>query len=211
MDPFQVRERRGRRPLDVDKEARSFQVGSDRPQPIRPLHMEGRGYVVEEPGIVDEHGRGRAGADFKASSPPFWAPRDELITIENHAAKHVRIVPAPLSKLDFICSIRRAERGGMRVFSPKGTGVILLVGALVVVGSLQLGRPTSHVQADTMSFWEAAGRGLMTAAGGGGGGGRDGGAGPPPAGGSPAEGGAGPHRRRGAGGGRGGVGGGGGI
>jgi len=44
----------------------------------------------------------------------------------------------------------------MRVFSPKGAGVILLVGALVVVGSLQLGRPTSHVQADTMSFWEAA-------------------------------------------------------
>src|SRR5438094_4049056 len=57
----------------------------------------------------------------------------------------------------------RAERGGMRVFSPKGTVVILLVGALVVVGSLQLGRSTSHVQADTMSFWEAAGRGLMTA------------------------------------------------
>ncbi len=51
----------------------------------------------------------------------------------------------------------------MGVFSPKGTGVILLVGALVVVGSLQLGRPTSHVQADTISFWEAAGRGLMTA------------------------------------------------
>jgi len=51
----------------------------------------------------------------------------------------------------------------MRVFSPKGTVVILLVGALVVVGSLQLGRPTSHVQGDPMSFWEAAGRGLMTA------------------------------------------------
>src|SRR3989475_3447701 len=125
--------------------------------------MEGRGHVVEEPRIVDEHGRGRAGADFKASSPPFWAFRDELIKIENHAAKHLRIVPAPLSKLDFICSIHRAERGGMRVFSPKGTVVILLVGALVVVGSLQLGRPTSHVQGDPMSFWEAAGRGLMTA------------------------------------------------
>jgi len=51
----------------------------------------------------------------------------------------------------------------MRVFSPKGTVVILLVGALVVVGSLQLGRPTAHVQSDAMSFWEAAGRGLMTA------------------------------------------------
>jgi len=51
----------------------------------------------------------------------------------------------------------------MRVFSPKGTGVILLVGALVVVGSLQLGRPGAHVASDTMSFWEAAGRGLMTA------------------------------------------------
>src|SRR3989454_12740982 len=143
--------------------------------------MEGRGHVVEEPGIVDEHGRGRAGADFKASSPPFWAPRDELITIENHAAKHVRIVPAPLSKLDFICSIHRAERGGMRVFSPKGAGVILLVGALVVVGSLQLGRPTSHVQADTMSFWEAAGRGLLTATGVNEDYGPDGGPGHPPA------------------------------
>jgi len=51
----------------------------------------------------------------------------------------------------------------MRVFSPKGAGVILLVGALVVVGSLQLGRPTGHVQSDPMSFWEAVGRGLMTA------------------------------------------------
>src|SRR3989475_7080771 len=134
--------------------------------------MEGRGHVVEEPRIVDEHGRGRAGADFKASSPPFWAFRDELIKIENHAAKHLRIVPAPLSKLDFICSIHRAERGGMRVFSPKGTVVILLVGALVVVGSLQLGRPTSHVQGDPMSFWEAAGRGRLDAAGGGEKGGR---------------------------------------
>src|SRR5438093_5009548 len=57
----------------------------------------------------------------------------------------------------------RAERGGMRVFSPKGASVILLVGALVVVGSLQLGRPTGHVVSDPMSFWEAAGRGLMTA------------------------------------------------
>src|SRR5436309_8848734 len=55
----------------------------------------------------------------------------------------------------------RAERGGMRVFSPKGASVILLVGALVVVGSLQLGRPTGHVVSDPMSFWEAAGRGLM--------------------------------------------------
>src|SRR3989454_10842250 len=52
----------------------------------------------------------------------------------------------------------RAERGGMRVFSPKGASVILLVGALVVVGSLQLGRPTGHVVSDPMSFWEAAGR-----------------------------------------------------
>ena len=51
----------------------------------------------------------------------------------------------------------------MRVFSPKGTVVILLVGGLVVVGSLQLGRPTGHLQADAMSFWEAAGRSLMTA------------------------------------------------
>jgi PKD domain len=51
----------------------------------------------------------------------------------------------------------------MRVFSPKGTGVILLVGALVAVGSLQLGRPLSHVESDGMSFWEAAGRGLVTA------------------------------------------------
>src|SRR5207249_12267614 len=59
----------------------------------------------------------------------------------------------------------RAERGGMRVFSPKGASVILLVGALVVVGSLQLGRPTGHVVSDPMSFWEAAGRGLMSAAG----------------------------------------------
>src|SRR5437016_12457237 len=53
----------------------------------------------------------------------------------------------------------------MRVFSPKGASVILLVGALVVVGSLQLGRPTGHVVSDPMSFWEAAGRGLMTATG----------------------------------------------
>src|SRR2546425_3785005 len=56
----------------------------------------------------------------------------------------------------------RAERGGMRVFSPKGASVILLVGALVVVGSLQLGRPTGHVVSDPMSFWEAAGRGPLT-------------------------------------------------
>src|SRR5947199_10346197 len=58
----------------------------------------------------------------------------------------------------------RAERGGMRVFSPKGASVILLVGALVVVGSLQLGRPTGHVVSDPMSFWEAAGRRLLPAA-----------------------------------------------
>ncbi len=51
----------------------------------------------------------------------------------------------------------------MRVFSPRGTVVILLVGTLVAVGSLQLGRPSSHVESDTMSFWEAAGRGLVTA------------------------------------------------
>src|SRR2546427_5810551 len=121
--------------------------------------MEGRGHVVEEPRIVDEHGRGRAGARLQGIVAAVLGLRDELIKIENHAAKHLRIVPAPLSKLDFICSIHRAERGGMRVFSPKGTVVILLVGALVVVGSLQLGRPTSHVQVDPMSFWEAAGRG----------------------------------------------------
>src|SRR5437870_12316763 len=59
----------------------------------------------------------------------------------------------------------QSGRGGMRVFSPKGASVILLVGALVVVGSLQLGRPTGHVVSDPMSFWEAAGRGLMTATG----------------------------------------------
>jgi hypothetical protein len=40
---------------------------------------------------------------------------------------------------------------------------MLLVGALVVVGSLQLGRPAAHVESDAMSFWEAAGRGLVTA------------------------------------------------
>lgn len=51
----------------------------------------------------------------------------------------------------------------MRVFSPKGAGVILLVGALVAVGSLQLGRPAAHPAAGAMSFWEAAGRGLVTA------------------------------------------------
>ncbi len=51
----------------------------------------------------------------------------------------------------------------MRVFSPRGTGVILLVGALVVVGSLELGRPAAHVESGAMSFWEAAGRGLVTA------------------------------------------------
>src|SRR2546421_10103756 len=61
----------------------------------------------------------------------------------------------------------RAERGGMRVFSPKGASVILLVGALVVVGSLQLGRPTGHVVSDPMSFWEAAGGGPTAPAGGG--------------------------------------------
>src|SRR2546427_2253545 len=60
----------------------------------------------------------------------------------------------------------RAERGGMRVFSRKGASVILLVGALVVVGSLQLGRPTGHVVSDPMSFWEAAGGGPPTAPGG---------------------------------------------
>src|SRR3989441_5950426 len=70
---------------------------------------------------------------------------------------------ARLSELDLICSIQRADRGGMRVFSPRGTVVILLVGALVAVGSLQLGRPSSHPKADAMSFWEAAGRGLVTA------------------------------------------------
>src|SRR3989454_9585965 len=69
---------------------------------------------------------------------------------------------ARLSELDFICSIQRADRGGMSVFSPRGTVVILLVGALVAVGSLQLGRPSSHVESDAMSFWEAAGRGLVT-------------------------------------------------
>src|SRR5437867_6930424 len=57
----------------------------------------------------------------------------------------------------------QSGRGGMRVFSPKGASVILLVGALVVVGSLQLGRPTGHVVSDPMSFWEAAGRRPMTA------------------------------------------------
>lgn len=51
----------------------------------------------------------------------------------------------------------------MRVFSPKGTGVILLVGALVVVGAMQFGRPTARAGSDAMSFWEAAGRGLVTA------------------------------------------------
>ena len=51
----------------------------------------------------------------------------------------------------------------MSFFSPRGTVVILLVGALVAVGSLQLGRPSSRVESDTMSFWEAAGRGLVTA------------------------------------------------
>jgi len=154
---------RGGRPLDIREQIRPFQVGDNRPQPIRPLHMKGRRDVVQEPGIVDQHGRGRAGADFKASSSRFQAVRNELITIENHAAKHLRIVPARLSELDFICSIQSADRGGMRVFSPRGTGVILLVGALVVVGSLPLGRPAAHVDSGAMSFWEAAGRGLVSA------------------------------------------------
>jgi len=73
MDPLHFRDRRKGRLLDVGEKAGSFQVGNDRPEPIRPLHMEGRGYVIEEPRIVDEHGRGRAGADFKASSRRFWA------------------------------------------------------------------------------------------------------------------------------------------
>ena len=36
------------------------------------VNMEGRGDVVQEPRIVDEHGRESAGADFKASSRPSW-------------------------------------------------------------------------------------------------------------------------------------------
>src|SRR5713226_1274793 len=125
--------------------------------------MERRGDVIEEARIVDEHGRGSAGADFKPSPRAAETAPNELITIENHAAKHLRIMSAPLSELDFICSIHSADRGGMTVFSPRGTVVILLVGALVAVGSLQLGRPSSRVESDTMSFWEGVGRGLVTA------------------------------------------------
>src|SRR3989442_7346764 len=79
----------------------------------------------------------------------------------------------------------RAERGGMRVFSPKGASVILLVGALVVVGSLQLGRPTGHVVSDPMSFWEAAGRRLLSPPAVDENGVRDGRPRPPPGGGRP--------------------------
>src|SRR5438552_13696010 len=72
---------------------------------------------------------------------PIPGRPNELITIENHAAKHLRIVPARLSELDFICSIQSADRGGMSVFSPKGTGEIPLSGPLVALDSLPSGRP----------------------------------------------------------------------
>src|SRR6266581_4345393 len=163
VDPTHLAACRGRRLLDIREETGRFQVRDDRSQPVGSFHMERRGDMIEKAPVVEEHGRGKAGADFK---PPPRAARtttSELITIENHAAKHLRIMSAPLSELDFICSIQRADRGGMRVFSPRGTVVILLVGTLVAVGSLQLGRPSSHVESDTMSFWEAAGRGLVTA------------------------------------------------
>src|SRR5439155_785068 len=53
-------------------------------------------------------GRGR----LQGIDAAVLGPRDELITIENHAAKHLRIVTAPLSKLDFICSIQERNEAG---------------------------------------------------------------------------------------------------
>ena len=51
----------------------------------------------------------------------------------------------------------------MRVFSPTSATLILLVGAVVVAGSLQLGRPGPPRDPPAgMDFWEAAGRGLVT-------------------------------------------------
>jgi len=52
----------------------------------------------------------------------------------------------------------------MRAFSSLGAAVLLLASAVVAVGFLPLVRTQSHVDTpDSMSFWEAAGRGLVTA------------------------------------------------
>ena len=70
VDAPKVRDRRRGRRFDPLEEPFPLQALDDGPKTIRPLHMEGRRDVVEEPRIVHDHDGGKGGVDFKASSGP---------------------------------------------------------------------------------------------------------------------------------------------
>src|SRR5207249_6880988 len=75
----------------------------DRPQPVGPLHMEGRGHVVQEPRVVDDHDRRNGGADFKASSadesgaPSIGSPpvRAKVFSSRSKSGPHAGDAPDP--------------------------------------------------------------------------------------------------------------------
>src|SRR5207249_5731578 len=75
MDAPEVRDRRGRRCFDPMKKPFPLQALDDGPKAVRPLHVERRRDMVEEPRIVHDHDGGKGGVDFKASSGPSWAAR----------------------------------------------------------------------------------------------------------------------------------------
>lgn len=64
---FDFDESRPLRGRNVREEPFLLQPGDNRPEPVRALDMERRREMVEEPGIVDEHGRWKHESDFKAS------------------------------------------------------------------------------------------------------------------------------------------------
>jgi len=70
MDAPEVGDRRGRRRFDPMKKPFPLQTLDDGAKTVRPLHMEGRWNMVEEPRIVHDHDHGKGGIDFKASSGP---------------------------------------------------------------------------------------------------------------------------------------------
>src|SRR5207237_8257224 len=65
---LEIGARRRRRSHDVSPQLLVPEPFDDRPQPVWPLDMEGRGNVVQEPRVVDDHDRRNGGPDFKASS-----------------------------------------------------------------------------------------------------------------------------------------------
>src|SRR2546421_12705983 len=79
MDAPKVRNRRGGRRFDPLEEPFPLQALDDGPKTIRPLHMEGRRDMVEEPRIVHDHDGGEGRSRFQGIVRPKTGRRTETV------------------------------------------------------------------------------------------------------------------------------------